>query len=82
MYLDCVSSGGDGDAHWFTRHFTLDEIMPVLVEYNSGLPRPFVIEIRGGETILWFDNQETMVITTDESLLMDALECGQLIIKR
>lgn len=67
LYNNLINSGGDGDAIWYLKYQTIDEILPLLEEYNSKLKFPFTIESTNN-TIHWGQNQEWAIITTDKEL--------------
>lgn len=66
LYNECISAGGDGDAAWYSTHYNIKDIEPILKEYNNKLQFPFKIDWQDGRTITWSDNQEGIVITNDE----------------
>lgn len=81
LYNECVSSGGDGDALWYSRFYTIDRILPLVRKYNSTLKCPFKIDIQDGKTIHWGDNQEWIIITTDELVYLSSPSCIQFVLK-
>lgn len=64
LYNEMVSSGGDGDALWYSTYYNVEDIKVLVETYNSKLKFPMTIEIRG-ESLHWGDNQEWIVITND-----------------
>lgn len=80
MYHECISSGGDGDAFWYSTHYSIEQILPLVKEYNSKLSFPFQIEA-SEKTIDWGEGQEGIIITTDESLYLNAPSWSQFLLK-
>ncbi len=66
LYQAVISEGGDGNVLWYTAWCSIDRILPLLTEYNSKLKFPFTIERKDDKTIHWGENQEWVVITSDE----------------
>ena len=62
---EVLSSGGDGDAAWFSRFYSVNDIAPILVEYNKTRPYPWKVLI-DGDKIHWGENQEWAFITNNE----------------
>lgn len=82
MYHECISAGGDGDAFWYSQYYTIEQILPLLQEYNSKLDFPFEIRIeQDNKTINWGAYQEWITITTDESLYLNAPSWSQFLLK-
>ena len=65
LYHECISAGGDGDALWYSRFYDVNDILPLVQEYNSKLKFPWKIELNDNN-INWGDNQEWVTITNDE----------------
>jgi len=80
LYNDCISAGGDGDALWYLRDYTIDEILPLVEEYNSKLEYPFEIEITDGD-IHWGQNQEWIIITPNRKTYNTAPTWMQFVLK-
>jgi hypothetical protein len=80
MHHECTSACGDGDAFWYSKHYSIEEILPLVKEYNSKLAFPFKIEA-SEKTINWGDCQEWITITTDESLYLNAPSWSQFLLK-
>ena len=53
LYEECVSSGGDGDALWYSRYYDVKDIFPILQEFNNSLVFAFKDLKLNGNTILW-----------------------------
>lgn len=71
LYCEVCSSGGDGDAIWFTRYYKLNDILEVVKEYNSTLMFPWEIEV-GEMDIVWGTGEEWVHITTDQEIFDDS----------
>ena len=67
IYHEVVSSGGDGDALWYSKFHNVIDILPLIKEYNDKLKFPWKVEF-DGRTINWGDDQEWAMITNDEDL--------------
>lgn len=67
LYHQVVSSGGDGDAIWYSRFFSVKDIKLILQEWNATLSFPWEIH-EDGDTIHWGEGQEWVVITNDKKL--------------
>jgi hypothetical protein len=65
LYNECLSAGGDGDALWYSRYYDVNDILPLVQEYNSKLKWPWKIELKDTH-INWGDNQEWITITNSE----------------
>lgn len=69
LWESVIAEGGDGDALWRSKHLSIDEILPVLKEFNSTLEFPFEISVdEMGEKILWHRGQEYIVITSNAEI--------------
>ncbi len=80
MYHECISSGGDGDAFWYSKYYSIEDILPLVQEYNSKLKFPFEINTEE-KTISWGTDQEWITITTDEFLYLNAPAWSQFLLK-
>ena len=67
IYNEVLSSGGDGNAFWYSRFYNVADLLPLVKEYNDKLKFPWKVEFTE-KTINWGDNQEWAVITNDEDL--------------
>lgn len=69
IYTSVVGEGGDGDALWLCRFFTIDELIPILEEYSKD--KDWVVkksEHNGVEYLSWGPEDEFFeegVIITD-----------------
>ena len=69
LYHECKSSGGDGDAFWYSRFYDIEDIEVLVEEYNSKLPRPWkILYSKEKGRIDWGNDQEWINITNDEEL--------------
>ena len=67
LYCEVCSAGGDGDAIWYTRYYSILNIFEIVKEYNSSLKFPWDIEL--GETdIMWGTGEEWIHITTNQDI--------------
>lgn len=64
------SSGGDGDAIWYSKFYSTDAILPLVEELNKDVE--WCIDLVkmpcGKEYISWGVNQEGIIITNDERM--------------
>jgi hypothetical protein len=65
IYNEVLSAGGDGDALWYSRFYDINDIYPLIKEYNDKTPFPWAIELKD-KTINWGQGQEWAMITNDE----------------
>lgn len=81
LYNDCISAGGDGDALWYLKYYTIDDVLPLIKEYNSKLKFPFEIEYINDNTINWGKDQEWIIITNSEEIYNNAPSWIQIVLK-
>lgn len=65
IHTSIVSEGGDGDALWLSKHTPLDDLIPLIEEYNNEHNTGWKIE-KSTNHILWGIDQEWAIITNDE----------------
>lgn len=70
LHSQVISSGGDGDAVWYSRFFYVNDIKRLVYEYNQKLAYPWEIKIRDDKTFDWGNDQEWITITNDEEMFM------------
>ena len=80
LYNECISACGDGDALWYSTYYKIEELLPLVQEYNSELSYPFDI-MTEDKTIYWIRGQESIIITNDESLYINAPSWQQFLLK-
>jgi hypothetical protein len=67
LYQSCIAEGGDGDALWYSPNYSVEDILPLIKEYNDKLKYPWSIDFqKEEETILWGEQQEWVIITNDK----------------
>jgi hypothetical protein len=82
LYKECVSAGGDGDALWYSRFFDVNDILVLVNEYNDQLKYKWAVELRENKkTIVWWEGQQSIFITNDESVYTAAPKWEQCLIK-
>ena len=74
---EVISAGGDGDALWYSKFYSVDEILPIVEECNK---YGWKIE-KHSDRISWWDNQEGITITNNEQHWNDAPSWQQVMIK-
>lgn len=57
IYREVISACGDGDALWYSKYYSVEEILPYIEAYNKNLRFPWTIEVKD-KTISWGDYQE------------------------
>src|ERR1035441_4643591 len=67
LYYECLSAGGDGDALWYSKYYDVNDILPLIKEYNDSKKFPWTI-MTAADTIYWGDNQEWISITNDKNV--------------
>jgi hypothetical protein len=80
LYNDVMSAGGDGDGLWFTRYYSLDDILELVKQYNDSLHFKWDVT-KSEDCIIWADGQEGLVITTNENVYNNAPSWQQILIK-
>ena len=65
IYMSIMSEGGDGDAIWLSKHTSLDDLEPLIDEYNKTNNTRWKIE-KSEKWVLWGIDQEWAIITDDE----------------
>ncbi len=82
LYHECLSSGGDGDAFWYSRFYSVDDIKPLIEEYNSKIRFPWKIYFdKEKQRIDWGKDQEWVIITNDEEMYKSVPNWIQAVIK-
>jgi hypothetical protein len=66
IYNEVIDAGGDGDAVWYSRFYDINDILPLIKEYNDKLKFPWEIHIKD-KRIDWGNDQEWAIITNDEN---------------
>lgn len=74
-------AGGDGDALWYTRFYTLDDIQLLISVINNSLKFPWLVERQADDMIYWGRDQEGVIITTNKQIYQDAPSWQQILIK-
>ena len=72
LVAEVKSASGDGDAIWYSKHQTIDELLPFVAEINKELNLNWTIKINetpdGCAYLSWHDNQECLIITNSEKM--------------
>lgn len=68
LYKEVVSSGGDGDALWYSKFFSLEDIMECCKEYTEENKLNWVFEETIDSHFNWGIDQEWITITTSKEL--------------
>ena len=80
LYTECISSGGDGDALWFSTYESISDILNVVESYNKQLKHPMEIQV-SVDTINWGEHQEWITITVNEDLYKNVPSWGMFVLK-
>ncbi len=80
LYLECISSCGDGDAWWYVTHYSLDDVLNLIKQYNSKLKYPMSIRSEIDE-IVWARDQECIFITNNKDKYLKFPIWAQMVIK-
>ena len=63
------SSGGDGDAIWYSVFYDVNQLLPVVEKLNKKINWQIELkENNDGKYIAWGDNQECVIITNSETM--------------
>ncbi len=73
LYHSVVSEGGDGDGVWLSKHTTLDTLIELVKTYNTENNTAWSVESKGNY-LLWGENQEWVIITSDEEFFKKQAE--------
>jgi hypothetical protein len=65
LFDEVKSAGGDGDALWYSRYYSVKDIFPIVEEINNSLKFKWDLELKDNE-IHWNYYQEGMIITNKE----------------
>ncbi len=80
LYNEVVSAGGDGDALWYSKYYSVKDLLPLIEKVNSQLK--FKWKITGDDkNIFWGEHQEGVCITNDEELYKSSPRWQQCLIK-
>jgi hypothetical protein len=78
LFNEVISSGGDGDALWYSHYYELDDIKPLLEEYNSKHNLNWEIKHDALDILNWGKDQEWITITTDKKVADFAPDWAQI----
>jgi hypothetical protein len=77
---EVLSSGGDGDAFFYTRYHSLSYLYQLIQEIEKNEKFPWSVKLENDE-ISWGDNQEWVLITTSEEKFKAIPSWAQLVIR-
>lgn len=69
LVQEVLSASGDGDAFWFSEHYFIDNLFPLIQEVNNELNLKWKIDIYnrdGGNYISWHEGQQCIIISNNE----------------
>lgn len=66
IWNEVKSAGGDGDALWYSKYYNIKDLFPLINEFNNSQSYSFSVCELSDNEILWWDNQESIVITNDQ----------------
>jgi hypothetical protein len=67
IFISVVAEGGDGNAMWFSKHTTIENLIPLIEKYNENNKTGWIIK-EFVNYIIWGINQEWVTITNNESI--------------
>ena len=65
LWEECRSSGGDGDALWYSEKYSVEDLLPLVQEVSENSKWNISCD---GKTILWTHEQEWVEITNNKEL--------------
>lgn len=80
IHQEVLSAGGDGDFLWYSRFYKIEELFPLVEEFNNSLKWKWTLRTNG-KTIWLEDNQMGWATTNDESLYLNAPSWQQGLLK-
>lgn len=81
LYQGVINSGGDGDAMWYSKVYNVNDILPLIQEYNGNLRYKWDIRFdKDNNTIEWGEDQEWIIITNSKEKYESAPSWQQCII--
>ncbi|MEK6880703.1 MAG: hypothetical protein AABY22_13885 [Nanoarchaeota archaeon] len=81
LFNEVISSGGDGDALWYSKYFDVKDILNLIKEYNEKLEHKWRIDFdETRKLISWWDDQESVLITNNEEIYKSAPSWSQCIV--
>lgn len=82
IYKDVISAGGDGDALWYSEYYNVEDIFPLVEEYNNKLKLKWAISLdRKKKLIYWGENQECILISNNIDHYNNSPSWQQVLIK-
>jgi hypothetical protein len=66
LYQEVLSSGGDGDALWYSKYYSLDDLLEVFQEFNDDYAVDWRFTEISDTGFNWGDNQEGITVTTSK----------------
>lgn len=76
LYHEVLMSGGDGDACWCTKYYSLKELRECFEEYNDTLEFKWEFEDISDNQFNWGKGQEGIVVTTSKELFDEMINLG------
>ena len=77
LYTSVISEGGDGDAYWYSRFESIENVKKLIEEYNEEKKTGWIIDDKEGDNyITWKPNdeyaEEWIIITDNETVFNNA----------
>ena len=66
IYSSIVLEGGDGDAIWFSKYTSLNNLVSLIEEYNNENKTNWDIKLTDEKHFLWGKDQEWVIITDNK----------------
>lgn len=68
LFVEVTRAGGDGDALWFSKYYSVKDLYTLVNAYNNSLKYPWDIRLVENDSVLvWYDNQEFITISNKVS---------------
>ena len=68
LYKEVCSSGGDGDALWYSKHYSIEDLLECFKEYNDDNAIGWKFADLSVNTFHWGNSQEWVTVTTSKEL--------------
>lgn len=76
LYTSVKSEGGDGDAYWYSRFESIENVKKLIEEYNEEKKTGWIIDCEYDNRLIWMPDdeyaQECIIITDNEIVFNNA----------
>jgi hypothetical protein len=80
LVAEVISAGGDGDALWYSKFYSVKDIYPICEKINSEFKFPWELTLKD-DTIHWSYYQEGLIITNNIEFYNSSPSWQQVLIK-